>query len=220
MITEFRNCAAEIPLTDSQIAGIIRSIAVNDGVTPNLYAVSTTAICRMARGHEGDCGGWVATLDDDEEETDARTCWLRWNDMRRQLAWLPDCPVEGCLLYQHHLGACNPICDPAPGVTVPDIRTVDADQFAALCNLFCFAHCEPTAGDDPTAEQIGDILLHRAYPVVCDHSRTMARAVLAYLGFRTGIAAADELISEVHAAMRNGKGSLPDGDNEPESATQ
>ena len=95
-----------------------------------------------------------------------------------------------------------------------ETQTVDADQFAALCNLFCFAHCEPTAGDDPTPGQIGDILLHNAYPVVCDHSRTMARAVLAYLGFRTGIPEADELISEVHAAMRNGEGSLG-GDDAP-----
>jgi hypothetical protein len=43
----------------------------------------------------------------------------------------------------------------------------------------------------------------------------MTRAVLAYLGFRNGDPAADELITEVHAAMRNGKGSLPDGDNAP-----
>lgn len=212
MSTEFRNCAATTRLTDTEIAGIIRSIAVDGGVTPNLYAVGTTAACRMSRGHDGDCGSWVATLDD-EEETDARTCWLRWNDDRRALAWLPDCPAEGCLLYRDHLGECNPACDFGTGTAAPDIRTVDADQFAALCNLFCFAHCEPAAGGDPTPEQIGDILLHHAYPVVCDHSRTIARAVLAYLGFRTGMPAADELISEIHAAMRNGRGSLADGES-------
>jgi hypothetical protein len=42
----------------------------------------------------------------------------------------------------------------------------------------------------------------------------MARAVLAFLGLRSGIPEADELIAEVHAAMRNGEGSLPDADDE------
>ena len=97
-------------------------------------------------------------------------------------------------------------------MTMTDHRTVGVDEFAALCNLFCAVHC----GDvDPTPEQAGDILLYRAYPVVCDHSRLMARAVLAYLGITTGHLDADELIREVSAAMRNGKGSLPDGDNAP-----
>lgn len=88
--------------------------------------------------------------------------------------------------------------------------TIDVNQFAALCNLFCATHCGDT---DPTAEQAGDILYYNAYPVVCDHSRLMTRAVLAYLGIRTGDPAADELISEIHAAMRNGEGSLPDAED-------
>lgn len=83
--------------------------------------------------------------------------------------------------------------------------TVDADQFAALCNLFCATHCHEL---DPTAEQAGDVLYFHAAPMVCDHSRLVARAVLAFLGTRTGIPEAGELISEVHAAMRNGSGSL------------
>lgn len=90
-------------------------------------------------------------------------------------------------------------------------EAINVDQFAALCNLFCLTHCD--AELEPTAEQIGDVLLYRAYPVVCDHSRLMARAVLAYLGFSCDLLAGDELINEVHAAMLNGKGSLPDGDN-------
>lgn len=93
-----------------------------------------------------------------------------------------------------------------------DSRTVDAGQFAALCNLFCLTHCGDT---DPTAEEIGDVLLYNAYPVVCGHSRLMTRAVLAYLGFRNGEPRADELINEVLAAMRNGKGTLPDEDDTP-----
>ena len=88
--------------------------------------------------------------------------------------------------------------------------TVDAGQFGALCNLFCATHCQDL---DPTAEQAGDIMYFHADPMVCDHSRTMARAVLAYLGIRTGDPAGDELISEVHAAMRNGEGSLPDSED-------
>ncbi len=84
--------------------------------------------------------------------------------------------------------------------------TIDAGQFAALCNLFDATHC---CQIDPTPEQIGDILYFGANRTVCDHSRLIARAVLAYLGIRSGIPEADELISEVHAAMRNGEGSLP-----------
>lgn len=84
--------------------------------------------------------------------------------------------------------------------------TIDASQFAALCNLFHTVHCEQ---DPLTAEQAGDVMYHHANPMVCDESRLIARAVLAYLGIRTGIPEADELISEVHAAMRNGEGSLP-----------
>jgi len=95
-------------------------------------------------------------------------------------------------------------------VSITDDKAIGVDRFAALCNLFCIAHCGEA---ELTPEQIGDILLYNAYPVVCDHSRLMARAVLAYLGFTTGQLAGDELVREVHAAMVNGKGSLPDGDN-------
>jgi hypothetical protein len=84
--------------------------------------------------------------------------------------------------------------------------TVDADEFAALCNLFDAIHC---CQIDPNAEQAGDIMYYGANRSVCDHSRMIARVVLAYLGIRTDIPEADELINEVHAAMRNGEGSLP-----------
>ena len=97
-------------------------------------------------------------------------------------------------------------------MTTTSHSAIGADEFGALCNLFCATHCGDT---DPTPEQAGDILLYNAYPMVCDHSRTMARAVLAYLGITTGDVVADELIAEVHAAMRNGEGSLPDGDGAP-----
>jgi hypothetical protein len=90
--------------------------------------------------------------------------------------------------------------------------TVDAGEFAALCNLFDATHCHEL---DPTAEQAGDILYHGANRMVCDHSRLIARAVLAYLGITTGDPAADELINEVRAAMLNGEGSL----GEPDPAT-
>ena len=83
--------------------------------------------------------------------------------------------------------------------------TVDAAQFAALCNLFHTTHCDHI---DPTAREIGDVMHYRNNPVVCDHSRRVARAVLAYLGIRFGDPAADELVSEVGAAMRNGKGAF------------
>ena len=94
--------------------------------------------------------------------------------------------------------------------TVP--IAVDATQFAALCNLFCLVG---HGGAELSAEEIGDVLYHHAYPMACDHSRLMTRAVLAFLGIRNGDPAADELISEVHAAMRNGQGSLRDEGDEP-----
>ena len=72
-----------------------------------------------------------------------------------------------------------------PDNTSTPAKTVDAAQFAALCNLFCLLQCN--GADELTAEQIGDTLLYGAHRVACDHSRLMARAVLAYLGFRTGI---------------------------------
>jgi hypothetical protein len=90
--------------------------------------------------------------------------------------------------------------------TITRRGTVDASEFAALCNLFHTTHCDEF---DPTAEQIGDILYHHANPMVCDHSRLIARAVLAYLGITSGDPAADELINETRAAMLNGEGSLP-----------
>lgn len=89
--------------------------------------------------------------------------------------------------------------------------TIGAGEFAALCNLFCLTHC---GGHDPTPQHAGDVLYFHGYPMVCDHSRTMARAVMAYLGLTFGDPAADELVSEVKAAMLNGEGSLPDFDDE------
>ena len=89
--------------------------------------------------------------------------------------------------------------------------TIDAGEFAALCNLFCATHCQRV---DPTAEQAGDILYFHADPMVCDHSRLIARAVLAYLRIGFGDPQIDELVNEVHAAMLNGEGSLPDEDGE------
>ena len=118
MTTEFRNCAAETSLSDTEIAQIIRSVAVNDGAALNLFAVGTSATCQLERVHGGDCGGWVATIGPDTEETDARNCWLRWGDARRTLAWLHDCPVNGllgCLLYEGHPGECAP----GPGFPIP-----------------------------------------------------------------------------------------------------
>lgn len=92
--------------------------------------------------------------------------------------------------------------------------TIDAGQFAALCNLFHTTHCDRV---DPTPQQIGDVMYFHNNPVVCDHSRLIARAVCAYLGIRFDDPRADELVSEVHAAMRNGEGAFdvyvvePDG---------
>lgn len=89
--------------------------------------------------------------------------------------------------------------------TVTHRGTVDADEFAALCNLFHTAHCERA---NLSAEEAGDVLYFNANRMVCDHSRLIARAVLAYLGITFNDPAADELIAEVRAAMLNGEGSL------------
>lgn len=93
----------------------------------------------------------------------------------------------------------------------PNRGTVGAEEFAALCNLFCSTHCSDV---DPTPQQAGDILYFGANRTVCDHSRLMARAVLAYLGIGVDVLGGQELINETKAAMLNGKGSLPDADDE------
>lgn len=115
--------------------------------------------------------------------------------------------------------------------------TVDAEQFGALCNLFHLLSCEKAG--TLTTEQVGDIVYYHAYPVVCDESRTLARAVMACLGLRfaeyqpvhepgSGCRFADELgncefhdqrsaneiVNETKAAMLNGQGSLPDFEDE------
>ena len=58
---------------------------------------------------------------------------------------------------------------------------VDGELFAPLCNLFHTIICEQ---QELTPAEIGDILYYRGNPVVCDDSRNLARAVLAYLGLR------------------------------------
>jgi hypothetical protein len=96
-------------------------------------------------------------------------------------------------------------------MTTTTHMTIDAGQFAALCNLFHTTHCDEI---DLSAAEAGDVLYFRANPMVCDHSRLIARAVLAYLGIGTGDLSADEIINEVGAAMVNGQGSLPDPDDD------
>ena len=107
---------------------------------------------------------------------------------------------------------------------------VDGEQFAALCNLFHTTHCEQ---DDLTPAEAGDVLYYGGNRTVCDHSRTVARAVMAYLGLRfaggqprhepgSGCRFADEqgncdfhdvghanaLVDEMENMMRAGDGAL------------
>lgn len=109
-------------------------------------------------------------------------------------------------------------------------RTVDDDEFAALCNLFHTICCEK---QELTPAKIGDILYYRGNPMVCDDSRAVARAVMAYLGLRfagaqprhepgNGCRFADEhgncdfhdirhanaLVDEMESMMRAGDGAL------------
>lgn len=85
--------------------------------------------------------------------------------------------------------------------------TVGADAFGALCNLFHTTHCD---GADLTPAEAGDILYHDANPFTCDHARTMARIVLAYLNIGLNIPEADELIQETGAEMYSGHGAYID----------
>ena len=107
---------------------------------------------------------------------------------------------------------------------------VDDEQFAALCNLFHTIACEKA---ELSAAEIGDVLYYRGNPMVCDESRTVARAVMAYLGLRFAggqprhepgsgcrfadeqgncdlhdIRHADELVDEIEMEMRAGDGAL------------
>lgn len=114
--------------------------------------------------------------------------------------------------------------------------TISDEEFGSLCHLFHALSCDKaTLG----AAEVGDLVYYRASPMVCDESRTLARAVMAYLGLRfaedqprhrpgSGCRFADEqgncefhdnrfantLVDEVKAAMLNGEGSLPDGDDD------
>jgi hypothetical protein len=109
--------------------------------------------------------------------------------------------------------------------------TITGEQFAALCNLLHTTHCEER---DLTPAEAGDILYYGGNRTVCDHSRTAARAIMAYLGLRfpgerqpvhkpgSGCKFADPdgncdfhdgshanaLIDEVEAMMRAGDGAL------------
>jgi hypothetical protein len=103
-------------------------------------------------------------------------------------------------------------------------RPVDAAAFAALCNLLHSTHCD---GIDLTAAQAGDVLLYHANPVVCDHSRLMARVVLAYLGLQFAddgmptaeLDAINAHLAEIVLEMRRGQGSLDELlDDEPGGA--
>jgi hypothetical protein len=120
-------------------------------------------------------------------------------------------------------------------MSAPENRgTITGDEFAALCNLFHVPSCDKA---DLTPGQAGDVVYFRAMPVVCDESRMLARALMAYLGLRfaggqpvhepgSGCRFADEqgncefhdmrfantLVDEVRAAMLNGEGSLEQAD--------
>ena len=114
--------------------------------------------------------------------------------------------------------------------------TIDDGEFAALCNLFHVISCDKQA---LSAGEIGDIVYYDANPVVCDESRTLARAVMAFLGLRFAggqprhqpgsgcrfadeqgncefhdTRFADEIVNEVKAAMLNGQGSLVYADDD------
>lgn len=100
-----------------------------------------------------------------------------------------------------------------------DIEThrgiIDNGQFAALCNLFHTISCETA---ELTPAEIGDILYYRGNPMVCDNSRNIARAVMAYLGLRFAgghgncdfhdIRHANALVDEMENLMRAGDGAI------------
>jgi hypothetical protein len=121
-------------------------------------------------------------------------------------------------------------------ISTPNRGTINAGEFAALCNLFHVLSCDK---QDLTAGQVGDIVYHDAAMVVCDESRMLARALMAYLGLRFAegqprhapgsrcrfadelgncefhdLRFANTLVGEVRAAMLNGKGSLTYADDE------
>lgn len=91
--------------------------------------------------------------------------------------------------------------------------SITAGQFAALCNLFHTTHCDHI---DLTPRQIGDVLYYNANNTVCDHSRLVARAVMAYLGLEfADEPEADVLVHQVRNAMLAGEGTMPHLDEVP-----
>ena len=132
-------------------------------------------------------------------------------DPRTHLMWCGRCgkPFDAC-----------PAEDPESAT-----RPIDAETFAALCNLLHSTHCDQM---DLTAAEAGDVLLYGANRCVCDHSRLMARVILAYLGLqfaddessRVDIASLNAHLAEIGAEMRLGQGALdiPDDDEIPADA--
>lgn len=94
-------CDQKTELSDSEIAEIIRGVAVN-GVAGPFNLVDTAVDCALADRHIGDCAGLVGILDGKSGQA-----WLRWGDGRR-VDWLADCAKGNCELYRGHPGECNP----------------------------------------------------------------------------------------------------------------
>jgi hypothetical protein len=105
MPDEPSSCGALTPLTDAELAGILRAAADDKGLTCPFVMIAIDAWCVLAGDHE-EHADYVA-IPGGGTSTDR--VWLRWDSAdRRTLELLGDCAADGkCVLFAGHGGDCD-----------------------------------------------------------------------------------------------------------------
>lgn len=99
------SCGALTPLTDAELAGILREAADGNGLTCPFLVVAIDAWCVLAGDHT-EHADFVAIP---ERGTNTDRVWLRWDSLgRRDLGLLGDCTADDkCVLFAGHDGDCD-----------------------------------------------------------------------------------------------------------------
>jgi hypothetical protein len=102
---EPRGCDEQTPLTDAELAGILRDAADDNRLTCPFVMIAVEAWCVLVGDHEEHADYVVITGGD----TSTDRIWLRWDsDGRRDLGLLGDCTAaDKCVLFAGHQGDCD-----------------------------------------------------------------------------------------------------------------
>ena len=105
MPAETRSCHEQTPLTDAELAGILRDAADDNGMTCPFVTIAIDARCVMVGDHEEHADYVVIT----GAGTSTDRIWLRWDSAgRRDLGRLGDCTADDkCVLFAGHDGNCD-----------------------------------------------------------------------------------------------------------------